>query len=592
MTGDPQMRRAWLAALAAAVVAGAAYAPVVRGGFVWDDRDLVVGSGVLGDGPGLARALRSDLYAPNAAAGASGYWRPAAVLSYWLNARLGTGSSVLHAGNVALHALVVGLLGLLLARALGPGGAVAGALGALLWALHPEQVEAVAWISCRYELLAALAAVAWLLVPKRPGARSAALAGGVFLAGLLSKESFVGMAAVVLADDWAARRPWRDCWRRWVAVGAAIGAWAIGRHVLGIRGIAGDAATLVAAPGRLLAAVAVYAVRAVAPLPLSIHHPFEPGAGLVAAGAAVCAALGALVWRRRDLAPAAALFVAGLAPTSTAMGRLGIAAERYFYLPSLGLAWISAAAIAWAMGQPRRALARAAPVAGAAAALAFLPFTVGRFAAWRDDDALFRAALEVDPGDAYAHLYLGRKALDAGRLDVARRHLEQSLGRDPGSADAAYALADVHLRGGEFDTARAYAARAVELEPVFPAGWLHVAWACHGAGDHRCELAAAERAVSLAPEFVPARVTAVLARCEVEPDPRCERGIDDVVRGQALDPMTEMIFRASAALRRGDAAAAAERIDRMRRAFPGHPQIGALEAQLRALGGGDPIPRR
>jgi protein O-mannosyl-transferase len=582
--GRAATRQARRAAVAVALLVAAVYAPTLRSDFVWDDWTLVAGSDAVGDASGLVRALGSDLYASNAAAGPSGYWRPLATASFWLNSRLGDGPLALHAGNVVLHAITAGLLALLLARVLRAGALVA-ALAALLWAIHPEQVEAVAWISCRYELLAALAAVAYLLLPKRPDLGSAAWCGGVFLAGLLSKESFLGFAAVVLAEDWAARRSWRESWRRWAAVALAIVAWMSARRLLGIRQLDVEPTTLVALPGRLLSALAVYAARAVAPLPLSIHQPFEPGAGLMAAGAAIAVALLALAWRRRELAPAVALFVAGLAPTSIAMARMGIAAERYFYLPSLGVAWLLGALLAAGLRHPRRGVALGAKAAAAAVLVACVAFTVGRLAAWRDDDALFRAALEVDPGDAYAHLYLGREALKAGRLDDAREHLERSQASDPASAEAADALAEVHLRRGDVLAARAQANRAVELEPAFTQGWLHLAWACHAAGDHRCELAAADRATSLTPGFVPAGVTAVLARCEVDPRPSCEAGLDALVRAGAMAPDVELIARATAAVRRGDVPAALERIEQLRRAMPGHPQIAVLEGQVRALQG-------
>jgi tetratricopeptide (TPR) repeat protein len=580
---DDRLPNGWRPAVIVACITAAIYAPLIGAGYVWDDWTLVAGGGALGGRSGIIAALREDLYAANVAAGPSGYWRPLATLSFWINGWLGHGPGALHAGNVALHALAAGLLTLFLVRVLG-GATLPAALAAILWALHPEQVEAVAWISCRYELLTAVAALGCLL-SSGPGARRAILTGAIFLAGLLSKEGFVALAPVLVVQDWASGRAGRASWARWGAVAAAVACWFLARNLLGIASISTDSATLTAMPARALAAIALYAGRAVAPTPLSIHHAYIPEVATVAAGGVIVAALIALSWRRREWAPAAALFAVSLLPSSIAMARIGVVAERYFYVPSLGLAWISSLGLARLLREGRPQVKRAVVVAVVVAVLACIPFTVGRFRAWRDDDALFLAALEVDPKDSYAHLHFGRAALAAGRLDEAGAHLEQSFRSDPGSAEAADGLAELALRTGRFDAARDHAARAVALEPSFALAWVHLSWACHETGKHQDELASAEQAVRLAPEFFPARITASLARCELERSITCERPIDDLVSSGALDPATALMTRISAALRRGDESASAARIDELRRTMPDHPELPRFQMQLEVLRG-------
>jgi hypothetical protein len=48
-------------------------------------------------------------------------------------------------------------------------------VAAAWWAFHPQNVETVAWISCRYDLLCGVALLGLLALPWRPGARWAAV---------------------------------------------------------------------------------------------------------------------------------------------------------------------------------------------------------------------------------------------------------------------------------------------------------------------------------------------------------------------------------------------------------------------------------
>ena len=115
-----------------------------------------------------------------------------------------------------------------------------------------------------------------------------------------------------------------------------------------------------ASPTHYLTAVGVYLERALVPLPLTVSHPYAPwpAAGLAAVAALLVASV--LAARRcRDLATPIALFLAPLGPVSMAAAGMGSTAERYFYLPSLGLAWLVAALLsraALAQLRPLRAL--------------------------------------------------------------------------------------------------------------------------------------------------------------------------------------------------------------------------------------------
>jgi hypothetical protein len=576
------------AALAVAVALATAvpFRGAVDLGFVWDDHVLVEANPALSGLAGLGEALGSDLYLGKASgSAASGYWRPVAILSYATNAALGAGPGPLHAGNVLLHAVAAALLAaLMLRRVPGAGWAGAGA-AALLWALHPLQAEPVAWISCRYDLLTALALLALLLVRPGPGWARATLHGAIFLAGLLSKEGFVAAGAVILADDWAERRSARQALPRWVTVVAAIGIANLGRAALGVRSVLGDVpAAIVAVPRAWLTAVGTYGLRALSPLPLSIGRPHAPlGALGLAASALAVVALVTLALRVRRLAVPVAVFLAGLAPGALASAGLGVAAERYFYVPSIGLAWLVAEGIAAARTRTGRL---GAPVGAAAtavvlgAALIGATTVVARLPDWRSDEALFSSALAVDPGEWQSNLNLGVAAAAAGRVEEGRALLERASARNPRSPEVASAVAWVHLLRGDAAAAAEAADRAVRLDPRAPQAHLHLAAALHLAGDHAREREALERAVSLSPGYGPIRVLHAAARCDADPSPGCEA---DLVRlAGAGGPLAADAAAETCAvlLRRGDRGEARRWLDRLSALAPQHPRRAELERAI------------
>src|SRR5437764_2748448 len=197
-------KRDWFFCLVLAVVTMLAYHPAWHGGILWDD-DAHIG------GPELRTldGLRRIWFVPRKVAQ---YYR-LLFSSYLLQQRLwGDSITGYHIVNLLLHIGCVVLVLRILRFLRIPGAELA----ATIFALHPMNVETVAWIAERKNTLSgvfALAATLWYLrFDENRSRRSYALALGLFLLGLLSKTAIVTLPFALLVIFWWKRGA--ISWRR------------------------------------------------------------------------------------------------------------------------------------------------------------------------------------------------------------------------------------------------------------------------------------------------------------------------------------------------------------------------------------------
>jgi Flp pilus assembly protein TadD len=118
----------------------------------------------------------------------------------------------------------------------------------------------------------------------------------------------------------------------------------------------------------------------------------------------------------------------------------------------------------------------------------------------------FQQAVDATPGDAAAQHGLGRAAFDAGKLKMAVQHLEEAARLQPNSAQYVVDLAYGQLSAGRHDLALAAARRALELAPEDPTGHLIVGRALAANGDAEGAVQSLSTYVAAIPDDLPARL--------------------------------------------------------------------------------------
>jgi tetratricopeptide (TPR) repeat protein len=476
----------WGIALAIAAATVAAYLPVLDNGFVNYDDDLYILNN-----PHVKRGLGAETvtWAFTTFRGAN--WFPLTWLSWAVDFALyGLDPAGFHLTSLILHVANSVLLFVAFERL--TGARWRSAFVAAVFALHPLHVESVAWAAARKDVLSGLFAVLVLLAYERFTRRGWAFYWAVFgclALGLMAKPTLVTWPFVLLLlDEWPLGRlrdpsqpeRWeRARLRRAVleklplfALVGAISAVAVTSQ--SHWGTLQDFGRLPASLriGNALTSYGAYVVDAFWPVDLAVFYP-HPGAALetwravAAAGFLLAASVGALLVRRRHPEYAVGWFwYLGVLVPVIGLVQVGQAAraDRYTYLPLIGLS----VAVVWgaAAVAMRGRVARAVVATVAVAAVAALGVSAhAQVKRWRDSLTLFRHALAVTEYNHVAHINLGVSLFGDGAYGRASRHLERALGLAPASATAAGVLGDVRRAQERPLEAEKLYRRALQREP-------------------------------------------------------------------------------------------------------------------------------
>jgi len=381
-------------------------------------------------------------------------WHPVTWLSHALDCQLfGLDPAGPHYENVLWHGLNAALLFLLLQSA--TGFTWRSLMVAGLFALHPVNVESVAWASERKNLLSMMFLLLTMLAygwyAKKPGVGRYAAVAGMFALGLLSKPQIITLPFVLLLwDYWPLGRFGERAkleWRALVLEKIPLFVMALVSAVITVKaqkaGGAIHSAILYPFSLRLenaIVAFARYIGKAFWPTSLSplYPHPLDLlRTWQIFASAAMLAVItGLVIWQRKHrYLPVGWLWFLGTLVPMIGLVQVGeqAMADRYAYLPFIGLFVIAVWGMAeWSETQRIRAKWLAATAGLVLIALGAL--TYRQVGYWRNSEVLWQHALDVTTVRSYkAHFNLAMAYDQEGKYDEAIAQLNQSI--DPRDDD-------------------------------------------------------------------------------------------------------------------------------------------------------------
>jgi protein O-mannosyl-transferase len=508
LTTTPLPRRFWLFVVALSIAVLIVYKPVWSGGFLWDDAAHVT-----------RPDLRSwqGLWSIWSAPGATQQYYPLTHTFFWLQHRLwGDTPSGYHLVNITLHAAAASMVGLILYRLAIPGAYFAAAI----FALHPVQVETVAWITEIKNTLSAVfylgAAIAWLRYKEKANAVAYALSLGLFVLALCSKTVTATLPAALLVIEWWQRG--RLSWRHDVlplvpffilGVAAGLATVWVERSLVGAEGAAFD---LTPIERGLIAGRALwfYAGKLLWPVNLVFIYPrwsVSQDIGWQYGYPAAAIAVLAVAWglRRRWRGPLASMlyFAGTLFP---ALGFFNVypflfsfVADHFQYLASLGLITLAAAGLARLL-ERRRLWGRAAANVICLAVLSTLAvLTWKQSHVYADVESLYRATLEGNPESWMAHNNLAGALIARGAVDEAVGHAEIALTLKPDYAEARNNLGLALASRGRIDEALGQYRKALELQPEYAEAHNNLGFLLAGRGRIDEAIAHYRRALEIDP---------------------------------------------------------------------------------------------
>ncbi len=509
-----------------------AYRPAWHGGFLWDDDDYIIKNELLTAPDGWQRIWFS-LDSPS-------QYFPFTYSTFRIEHALwGLNTTGYHWVNLLLHVGSALLVWAVLARLRVPGAWLAAAI----FALHPVQVESVAWITERKNVLMGffflLTLLAWIVFvderTRRPWLFYCLALVGYVLA-LSAKATACTLPAALFLILWLQKKP--ITMRRviqilpFVVLGIGMGLLAVWweRYHQGTnRGLF----TFLSPIERILVAsraVWFYLSKIFWPSNLTFIYPrwnISPADLLdyiwLLAGLAACVSIYFL--RRyfgRGVEVAAAFFVATLSPV---LGffmlftfRYTFVADHYEYLACVGPIALASAGIVSLSGKFARY--RAVIVSAALLVVASLGTLTWRQAAtYSDIETLWRTTLAKNPECWMAHTNLGLVLLQKGEIDEGIAHYRSALRMQPDSWDAEYNLGTALLGKGQVDEAILHCERAVGMRPTDPDALVSLGNALFQKGRIDEAIAHYQKAMMLHPDHFLARYglgRALLEKDELE----------------------------------------------------------------------------
>jgi len=455
------------------------YSPIWHAGFIWDDRSIVTENHVIVGPLGL-----KEIWTTSAADIC-----PLTLTTFWLEHKLWALAPLpYHLVNVAMHAACAVALWRVLLSLRVPGAW----LGAALWALHPVEVESVAWVSemkntqsCLFFLLSILFFVRWLKArdsKTRIGGDWSYAFMLLFAAmAIASKSSTVILPVVLCLCAWWMEGRWQ--WQNLKKVGPIF----LMSLVAGVVSIWTQKLQLatetdqewvqswlqrVATAGD---AVWFYLGKLIWPQPLMIVYPrWRIDAAQWTSYLPLLAVVIVLfiLWLKRDswLRPWFFVFAYFLVALLPALGlidnfifRYSLVFDHFQYLASMGPLALLGAGLARLADFiiPKRTFLQSSLCVGGVLILGLLSWN--RAWVFENEKVLWTDELAKNPNCWVGHYNLGVEWLQRGRMGEAMAEYREAVRINPNDADAYVNMGTAYFQAGRLDESIANYRRGVEI---------------------------------------------------------------------------------------------------------------------------------
>lgn len=466
--------------LSAALVGIILYGNTLSFKLVWDDLHLVAYVNDIYKTKGVWGLISSEFILN----GATGYFRPVVLFSFWLDK---LASHILpcsaHLTNLTLHIINICLVLSIFKKVL--RSSKVALIGTLLFAVHPVNVEAVAFGSGRTDLLAcAFVLLTLIFWNKASGAESkkgflffCALSAFTFLLGGLSKEA--AWMLPIIAAGWTVvgiNAPSNRTTSK-IFIWTPILCWAVlivailaFRLMAGI-GFGAHANSLNFSS--VLPRLTIYFRLLVFPWPLNAYYsasrlnltvPDVAGAILL-----ILAAIIFLSRKHRRIGLPAIIWIAGfILPVSGIVSlRTAALAERFLYLPSIGIALLGGYAVELLSGRAQKHKS----IVYIIFSILIIIFSLGSFSRswiWKNEISLFSDIAQTSPDLALGYYNLGGAYEKEGNYSKAIEAYQSAIDIDSKHADAYFGMAVALFKIGQVDKAIAAQKEALSISPDNP----------------------------------------------------------------------------------------------------------------------------
>ena len=397
-----------------------------------------------------------------------GNWHPLTMLSHIADCQLfGLHPLGHHLVSVAIH-IVNALLLLWILNSI-TGSLWPSAFVAAIFALHPLQVESVAWAAERKTVLSGLfwllTMAAYIHYTKRPGTARYILLFLVYGLCIMTKPVVVTLPFVLLLlDYWPLGRIETTYKGQLITEKIPLLALSVTLSVMTLIAQRDGGAfayiekmALDSRIANMFVSYIKYIGKMIWPSRLAVFYPYN----LSVATTVICALLFVLITalsiytgRRGKYIMTGWLWFVGTMVPMMGLIQAGAQAmaDRYMYISMLGLLFI----VAWAVkdlvaSRPRwKVVAAITAVVVLSSATTLTRLQVGR---WRSSLTLFDYALKVTENNEVAESNYGSALFEAGRLDEAILHLNKALSITPNIAEARDNLGRIYAKQGKLNEA-------------------------------------------------------------------------------------------------------------------------------------------